>query len=103
MSEGVKFDEGKSRYDLIPSEFMEALAWVLTFGANKYGDRNWEKGMPYGRVFAALMRHLWAWWRGESADPETNKSHLWHAAACVCFLITFEARKSGKDDRPIGE
>lgn len=97
---GVKNDQGKNRYDLIPAEFMEALAWVLTFGAEKYGDRDWEKGMPYGRIFAAMMRHVWAWWRGENNDPESGKSHLWHAAACVCFLVTYEARQSGEDDRP---
>lgn len=102
---GVKFDENKLRYDLIPTEFMEALAWILTFGANKYGDRNWEKGMLWSRIFAALMRHLWAWFRREDNDPETGKPHLWHAAACICFLVTWEARRnspnvSGTDDRP---
>jgi hypothetical protein len=96
---GVKFDEGKIRYDLIPPEALEGLAWILTFGATKYGDRNWEKGMNWGRPFAALMRHMWAWWRGEEKDTETGKSHLWHAITNIAFLITYEQRKTGKDDR----
>lgn len=98
--EGNKFDQGKDRYDLMPPEFLEATAKVLTFGATKYGNRNWEKGMSWGRPFAACMRHLWAWWRGEKADPETGFSHLWHAACCLAFLITYEARAIGQDDRP---
>ena len=100
MSEAVKFDTDKPRYDLLPPEFLEATSQILTFGAGKYGDRNWEKGMDWGRVFAALMRHLWAWWRGEKADSETGKSHLWHACACLSFLVAYEARNAGKDDRP---
>lgn len=100
MPEGRKDDGDKARYDLIPPELLEATASVLTFGAKKYGERNWEKGMKWGRPFAALMRHMWAWWRGEARDPETGMSHLWHAACCIAFLIAFEERKIGGDDRP---
>ena len=97
---GVKHDHDKPRYDLIPPEALEGLAQVLTFGAEKYSDRNWEKGMRWGRVFAAVMRHLWAWWMGESLDSETGLSHLHHAACCIAFLQTYEVRKMGADDRP---
>jgi hypothetical protein len=100
MSEGRKDDAAKVRMELLPPELLEATAIVLTFGAKKYEDRNWEKGMKWGRVFGALMRHLWAWWRGEGTDPETGYSHLWHAACCIAFLISYEARQIGEDDRP---
>ena len=97
---GVKHDQGKLPYDLIPPELLESVAKVLQFGANKYSARNWEKGMSWGRVFSALMRHMWAWWRGEKADPETGFSHLEHAACCIAFLVAYEQRKVGTDDRP---
>lgn len=98
--EGRKDDGGKARYDLLPPELMEGVARVLTFGADKYGERNWEQGMRWGRPFAALMRHMWAWWRGQGRDPETGMSHLWHAACCLAFLIAYEERREGTDDRP---
>jgi hypothetical protein len=98
--EGVKFDTEKARYDLIPPEIEEAIAKVLTFGAAKYGDRNWELGMRWGRPYAALRRHMAAWWGGENNDPETGFSHLAHAACCIAFLVAFEARGTGTDDRP---
>ena len=101
-SEGVKFDSGKARYDLVPPEIEEAIAKVLTFGAAKYGDRNWELGMKWGRPYAALRRHMAAWWGGEDKDPETGMPHTWHAACCIAFLVAFEARGSGTDDRPVG-
>jgi hypothetical protein len=102
--EGVKFDQGKARYDLIPPEVEEAIAQVLSFGAAKYGDRNWEAGMDWGRVYAAMRRHMGAWWRRlEDNDPESGMPHLWHAAACIAFLVAFEARGEGNDDRPKGK
>jgi len=109
LIEGVKHDGGKVRIDLIPPEVIFALATVLTFGAQKYEDRNWELGMDWGRVFGALMRHMWAWWAGKGptnesflfgcVDEETGYSHLWHALTCLCFLVTYELRHVGKDDR----
>ena len=109
--EGKKFDENKVRLDLFPPEFLFAVGDILTFGAKKYEARNWEKGMKWGRVFGALMRHLWAWWGGKlptkenflmgELDVETGKSHLWHAGCCIVFLLTYEARGVGEDDRPI--
>lgn len=100
MNTGVKHDEGKLAYDLVPPEAMHALSTILTFGATKYTARNWESGMRWGRVFAALMRHLWAWWRRDSIDQESGYSHLWHALTCIAFLLTYEARNLGDDDRP---
>jgi hypothetical protein len=110
LIEGTKLDTGKPRMDLLPPEFLFATAQVLTFGAAKYADRNWEKGIKFGRVFAALMRHLWAWWGGGvptntsflfgDLDTETSYSHLWHASCCLAFLVTYEARGMREfDDR----
>ena len=105
MSEGRKDDSGKIRMDLIPPSLLTAVATILQFGAEEkgYGDRNWEEGINYGRVFGALMRHMWAWWDGENLDEESGKSHLWHAGCCLAFLIHYERRPSKYkefDDRP---
>jgi len=100
LTEGQKFDADKARYDLIPPEIEEAIAKVLTFGAAKYGERNWELGMRWGRPYAALRRHMSAWWGGEDNDPETGMPHTWHAACCIAFIVAFEARGVGTDDRP---
>src|SRR5580693_8459110 len=76
METGKKFDEGKLRYDLVPSAAFEEVVRAWTIGSKKYGDRNWENGLSYGRTFAALMRHAWAWWRGESHAPDDGQHHL---------------------------
>jgi hypothetical protein len=101
---GYKLDSGKLRYDLLPPDIVEALTYILTWACTRespppYPERNWEKGMSWLKVFAALMRHLWAWRRGDNADPESGKSHLWHAAACIAFLVTYERTHPELDDR----
>jgi len=100
MSSGVKFDHNKVRYDLIPPYPLNELAKLYTFGAKKYKDRNWEKGLRWGRCFAALMRHAWAFWNGETYDKETGQHHLVHAVFCCFSLIEFNKTHKEFDDRP---
>jgi hypothetical protein len=95
----VKDDNAKTRYDLLPPELLEETARVLTFGAQKYSAHNWAQGASWSRYFSAMMRHMWAWWRGEDNDPETGFSHLAHAACCLSFLIAYQRRGLGEDDR----
>jgi hypothetical protein len=108
---GYKADEDKVRTDLFPYDAYIAICQVLTVGAEKYTDRNWERGMKWSRPFSACMRHLAAWWQGHEptsvnfafgdTDLETGMSHLWHAGCCILFLIAYEARGMTEfDDRP---
>lgn len=103
MGEGRKDDVDKDPWHLAPWDAFRAIVSVLRHGAARYGDRNWERGMAWSRPFAALQRHLSAWWMREGVDPDTGMSHLWHAGCCIVFLIAYELRGSGADDRPTKE
>lgn len=81
QQEGTKYDQDKLRYDLVPAILERGVAEVMTFGAKKYGDLNWQKGIRANRIYAAMRRHLDAWWRGEDIDPESGLPHLAHLAA----------------------
>lgn len=94
-----KFDGSKRRYDLIPYDALEEIIKALEFGAEKYGDDNYLHGTKWTRYWSASMRHLTAWIRGETIDPESGLSHLAHTEACVLFLLTYERRNIGEDDR----
>jgi hypothetical protein len=100
--EGRKDDQGKLRYDLLPAEALEEVVRVFTSGAARYGDRNWEKGITYGRVFGAVIRHMWAWWKGEGSDRDSGLPHLAHAAVDVLFLLHYSLHKKYLkfDNRP---
>lgn len=99
MAGGVKFDGGKARWDLMPSRPMDELARVFTIGAIKYGERNWEKGIKWGKIFAAMMRHAWAWWGGEIYDPVDGQHHLASVAWGALVLMEYEQTHAALDDR----
>ena len=90
-SAGHKDDQEKNRLDLIEPEFIEGVGKVLTFGADKYEPNNWQKVEDAeNRYYAAAMRHLMAWRKGEKTDPESGISHLYHVACNIMFLQYFE-------------
>ncbi len=99
-ADSLKADQGKDPWHLIPTDALRAVVKVLAFGQGKYQPRGWEQGMAWSRVYSALLRHLTAWWEGCRYDEETGYSHLWHAATCVLFLVAYELRGIGTDDRP---
>jgi hypothetical protein len=99
MMQGKKNDSGKLRFDLMPVRPLESVADVFTRGAAKYEDRNWEKGLKWGRVFAAMMRHAWKWWRGEQLDEEDGQHHLASVAWCALVLMEYERTHPELDDR----
>lgn len=97
--DGKKFDEGKPKLSFVARTLLIAIASVMAPGAVKYGRDNWKGGMLWSRPYDALLRHLTAWWDGENKDPESGMSHLWHAACELMFLVEYEAKKVGQDDR----
>jgi hypothetical protein len=100
IKEGLKFDKEKTRLELLSPFAMEQVGKVLTFGAKKYADRNWEQGISWSRIIGAILRHVIAYMRGETLDPETGLSHAAHIMCEAMFLLHFEQTKPEFDDRP---
>ncbi len=92
MSEvGLKFDDGKLRYDLSDDNAEEEFIAVLSFGAIKHGDNNWRHvAEAERRFYAAVRRHLRAWRRGQRYDAETRLHHLAHALCDLHFLLALD-------------
>jgi hypothetical protein len=84
---GRKFDGGKTRWELLPWREVEQVCEILTMGAVKYADNNWQNVRPVSRYVGAAFRHLTAWINGEKLDPETGVNHLAHAICCLLFLL----------------
>jgi hypothetical protein len=100
MMGGHKEDKTKLRTDLVPVGAIMRLAEVLQYGAGRYGDLNWREGMRWSRVYAALLRHLFAFWNGEHTDPESGLCHLDHVVCNAVFLSEYAAGDYGEfDDR----
>lgn len=78
-SKGIKNDQGKIRYDLVPFILIKSLAQIYTMGAAKYEANNWQ-GVESERYYSALFRHLEAFYVSkEELDPESKLHHLAHA------------------------
>ena len=90
LLKGHKADEGKLRYDLIPADVEEEIAKVFTFGATKYGDRNWEKGVDRSRLIAAARRHLASYLLGHQTDEECGTHHLANSIVNLMMIIHFD-------------
>lgn len=98
--QGIKHDEEKPRWSLLPARALAVLVQVYTFGAKKYSDRNWEKGMNYDKLIDAINRHMNAYWCGELYDPESGLHHMAHAAFSCLALVEYSLTQKGKDTRP---
>lgn len=97
---GLRFNEGKSRYDLLHPVAQEGIVRVLTKGSQKYAERNWERGMKWTTVLASMKRHIAAFERGEDYDPETGELHVDHIQCNAHFLSAYYKIYPQGDDRP---
>src|SRR5690606_15189548 len=101
VTQGLRYDNNKIRFDLIPPEADKALAEILTMGAKKYAERNWELGMDWMKMIASLKRHLNAWESGVDNDEESGFNHMKHVLWNAMALVTYIERNIGNDNRPI--
>jgi hypothetical protein len=78
--------EGKGRCDLLPAVAVLRLARHFENGCIKYGDRNWEKGIPVSSFTDSAIRHLMKY-----LDGQQDEDHLCAAAwNCMCAMWTEE-------------
>ena len=93
--------ESKGRYDLMPPFASMFLARIYEQGCKKYGDRNWEKGIPIGRYLDSAMRHIMKYQAGMRDEPHLSMaawnltSALWTAA-----MITLKLRPASLFNLP---
>lgn len=80
---GIKHDQGKTRWSLMPLEALDTIAQLYTRGAEKNGDNNWQKLTNLElRAYDAMQRHLKTYFIDkEKFDKEFDLPHLAH----MCF------------------
>lgn len=78
--------QGKGRCDLLPPRALLRLARHFENGAIKYGDRNWEKGIPQHSFIDSAIRHTLKYMMGMR-----DEDHLIAAAwNLLCLAETEE-------------
>lgn len=99
MNGAQKHDQEKNRLELLPFAALEEVGRVFTYGAKKYADHNYRKGLNWSRLLGAAFRHGFRWATGEDRDPESGERHLAHMGCCVLMLLDAEIHGLGTDDR----
>jgi len=74
--------QGKGRYDLIPSSVLLRLAQHYENGALKYGDNNWQKGQPLAQYYNSAIRHLEAI-RNADIEEDHFAAVIWNVACMI--------------------
>jgi hypothetical protein len=87
-----KDTKGKLQLTLVPPDAFEQVAKVFDDGAKKYGKNNWKVNAAFDvPLYAdALYRHLLAYLKGETFDPDTGSHHLAHVAANAMIILSLE-------------
>ena len=85
----VKVFESGGKCEHAQQEYLDGPLWALkrigaiTYeGMNRYGKRNWRKGMPVNETFNHIMNHLLLW-----AEGDRSEDHLAKAAWGIMVLI----------------
>ena len=97
-------NEIEPQLHLIPYDTLESLTLALEYGAAKYGEWNWTKGIYFSKVYDAALRHLAQWMHQGDDGEEGGIHHLYHALVSVIFLVYFTNnidRYQAFDDRRI--
>lgn len=83
---------GKGAYELISPFAWERVALWSEKGAKKYADRNWEKGIPFGRLIQSALRHMIRWMQGRR-DEDHLAAVAWNVMAMMHFEETGQAEE----------
>lgn len=110
IGSGARYNDGKTRYDLIPTHLLKSTADVFEHGMKKYAAWNWAKGMTYSTIIGCMKRHLAAIEIGKDIDDGPKGSGFRHVGHMMCNLIMLEhymnmiendpSLKEKFDDRP---
>lgn len=73
---------GKGRFDLLPAYVLYRDARHMENGAVKYGDRNWEQGIPLSRFLDSAFRHLVCFMDGKR-DEDHLAAARWNLAGLI--------------------
>ncbi len=92
---GVRFNEGKPRWSLVHYQSMVPMIRVLEYGAEKYDDHNWKKGLVPVEVLECLQRHVAALMDGEEFDKESGQPHIGHILCNAMFYSYFTTTEEG--------
>lgn len=84
----------------VPPIALLHLAHAMMNGEQKYGRMNWREHTVSSSIYYdAAMRHLMAWFDGETFAADSGVHHLGHVMACCAILLDGYSLDVLNDDR----
>lgn len=59
-------------------------------GAEKYGENNWQKGIPINCYIDSAVRHYLKWLRSDHDEPH-DRAFVWNIMCCIWTYNRLEA------------
>lgn len=59
-------------------------------GAAKYGEHNWQKGIPVHCYIDSGLRHYLKWLRGDNDEPH-DRAFVWNMLCCIWTVYHYPA------------
>lgn len=81
-------DCNEVRYDLISPIGLEALARTYAEGAKKFGEFNWENGMPAVDLINHALRHIFVFLSGNRDEDDLGHA-AWNIIGAIHSLKTW--------------
>lgn len=91
MSQATRDNASKLRWTLLDYDAIEEAIKVLEWGADHYGEKNWQKGLNQQELQESTQRHLKALIGGQVNDPITGLPHEAHII-CNAMFYSFHRR-----------
>ena len=90
---GVKYDDEKLPYHLVPFDVIDDIVRVQQYGAKKYTPNGWQT-VPNGveRYISAAFRHMSSFQQGQVLDTESGLPHLTHALCSLMYAHYLQKR-----------
>lgn len=70
-----------SPFASLPDMFLE-VSKHFEEGAEKYGEWNWQKGIPAKCYIDSAVRHYLKWLRGDNDEPH-DRAFVWNILCCI--------------------
>lgn len=65
-----------------PYSIVLAVSRHFEEGARKYGEHNWQKGIPTHCYIDSAVRHYLKWLRGDADEPH-DRAFVWNILCCI--------------------
>lgn len=74
----------------LPEIFLE-VSKHFEEGAKKYGENNWQKGLPVNCYIDSAVRHFFKWLRGDD-DEHHDRAFVWNIICCIWTINHIEKK-----------